>query len=362
MRGTERDRDRYMRCVDKSSVLSAYLACEDKTSNKKVVSLQDQHCLTSLWTHFSTYAVNNHLLYLVTMAPQELTGILVALITPWGSDGKIDFTELDNHVNRLINAGVHGLVPGGSTGEFTTMTLDERKALIEAVVKAAAGRVPVVAGIGALNTVDGVDLARSHAQAGASALMVLPPFYEAPNLTELREYFKEIHEASGLPLLYYNIPSLTGTTLSCEQVAGLSEVGVKYLKDTSGNAPALTELLLGQDKVTAFNGYDTMTFYGIAAGAKGSVWGASNFLPEHSVALWNALAVEGDLRKGREVWAQVWPICKFLEEHGYPAAIKMGVELRGWKAGGVRKPFHAIADEHRAELAKLMNAAGIKTV
>ncbi|KAK2606466.1 hypothetical protein QQS21_003159 [Conoideocrella luteorostrata] len=297
------------------------------------------------------------------MAPRELTGIMVALATPYKADGSIDHEAIHTHVNRMVDAGVHGLVPGGSTGEFTTMTFGERKVMMETVIEAAAGRVPVVAGIGALNTSDALDLARHHAKAGADALMVLPPFYEAPNLVELKGYFKEIHVASGLPLLYYNIPGLTGSKLGPKDLASLSEVGVKYLKDTSGDAPALTELLFGQDKITAFNGWDTLTFYGIAAGAKGSVWGATNFIPELSVALWNALAVEGDVRKGREIWKKIWPICNFLDGHSYySSAVKLGMDLRGWKTGGVRKPFHSLAKEHRAELAKLLNNAGIKTL
>ena len=296
------------------------------------------------------------------MAPQELSGILVALITPFSSDGSIDVKALDAHVDRLIKFGVNGIVPGGSTGEFTTLSIPERKHLIEAVVKATAGRVPVIAGIGALSTAEGVDLAKHHAQAGATALMVLPPFYEAPSLTQLREYFKALHDASGLPLVYYNIPSLTGTTLNTEQLSGLSEVGVKYLKDTSGNAPALTELLLGQDKITAFNGWDTLTFYGLAAGANGSVWGATNVIPELSIELWDAIKVKGDLKKGQEVWAKIWPIYQFFEGHNYASAIKTGVELRGWSAGSPRKPWALLEDEHRAELKKLLQKAGVKTV
>ncbi|PCD29662.1 hypothetical protein AU210_012193 [Fusarium oxysporum f. sp. radicis-cucumerinum] len=275
------------------------------------------------------------------MAPQALTGILVALVTPFKADGSIDYANLNKHVNRMIDLGVHGIVPGGSSGEFTTLSFDERKSLIEAVIKAADGRVPVVAGVGALSTPDGIELATHHAKAGASALMVLPPFYEAPNLDELKEYFKAIHEASKLPLLYYNIPSITGTNLEPQQLASLSEVGVKYLKDTSGNAPALTELLLGQDKITAFNGWDTLTFYGLAAGAKGSVWGATNVIPELSVELWNAIGVENDLVKG---------------------PLKLGMDIRGWSAGDVRKPFVAVASEHRNELAMLLKNAGVKTV
>lgn len=294
----------------------------------------------------------------------DLTGILVALATPFTDDSsKIDQKRLKAHIDRLIQFGVHGLVPGGTTGEFTAMTTAERKELVELVVEYAAGRVPVVAGIGALSTTEGTDLAAHHAKAGASGLMVVPPFYDPVNLAQLKDMLSEIHAASKLDIMYYNIPSASGLTLSPKEIASLSEVGVKYLKDTSGNAPAFTELLFGHaDKITAFNGWDTLTFYGLAAGAKGSVWGAANVIPELSVQLWNAVAVEGDLKKGRELWQKIWPICAFLEAHNYPAAVKTGMELQGIKTGGLRKPFGLLEGESRQQLLNLLKRAGMKTI
>ncbi|RYP44544.1 hypothetical protein DL768_008993 [Monosporascus sp. mg162] len=297
------------------------------------------------------------------MAPQELKGIMVALITPFAADGSIDLAGLDAHIQCLVKAGVHGLVPGGSTGEFVTLSNQERKTLVEQCIRSAAGRVPVIAGIGALSTSEAVDLAQHATKAGAAALMVVPPFYDVLNLTQLRAFMSEISKASGLPIMYYNIPSASGVALVPREIAGLSEVGVKYLKDTSGNAPALTELLFGcHDRITAFNGWDTLTFYGLAAGAKGSVWGATNIIPELSMELWEALAVRGDLLRARELWAKIWPVCKFLESHNYAAAVKTGMELRGWKTGGVRKPFALLEGDARLRLASLLNAADVQTV
>ncbi|BDD56832.1 hypothetical protein MPDQ_008192 [Monascus purpureus] len=300
----------------------------------------------------------------MTTTPQELKGILVALITPFSDDGtKIDEKRLETHINRLIAAGMHGLVPGGSTGEFTALTLDERKQLTELCVKYAAGRVPVVAGTGATSTREAVDLAKHAAQAGAAAVMVVPPYYDPVNYEQLRELMAEIHETSNLPIVYYNIPSASGLTLTPQQIADLSEVGVKYLKDTSGNAPALTELIFGlSNKITSFNGWDTLTFYGLAAGCPGSVWGAANIIPELAAELWNAISVKGDLKRGRELWAKAWPICKFLESHNYAAAVKTGVELTGYPTGGVRKPFALLTEEYKTELATLLQSAGVKTV
>ncbi|KAF2158020.1 aldolase [Myriangium duriaei CBS 260.36] len=294
----------------------------------------------------------------------ELTGVFVALITPFTDDGKaIDENRFKIHIDEQIEAGVHGLVPGGSTGEFVALSLQERKQLLELTIKFADGRVPVVAGIGALTTLESLDLARHAAQIGAAATMVVPPFYDPVNLTQLRELLSEIHDASELPIVYYNIPAASGLTLSPQEIADLSQVGVKYLKDTSGNAPALTELLFGlDDQITAFNGWDTLTFYGLVAGARGTVWGATNVIPDLSVQLWNAIAVEKDLDKGRALWRKIYPICKFLESHNYSSAVKTGLELQGKATGGTRKPFALLQGDAVEELAGLLTNAGIQVV
>lgn len=298
------------------------------------------------------------------MAPQELQGIMVALITPFTEDQKsIDEAALQTHIDRLINAGVHGLVPGGSTGEFTALSFEERKQLVELTVKFAAGRVPVLAGTGELSTQRAVDLAVHAAEAGATAVMVVPPFYDSPSVPELHEFLNEIHTKSKLPICYYNIPSASGVTLSTTEIAKLADFGVKYPKDTSGNAPSLTDLLFDKDdQITAFNGWDTLTFYGLAAGAKGSVWGATNIIPELSMELWDAVAVQGDLKRGRELWRKIWPLCNFLESGNYAAAVKSGMELRGWSTGGLRKPFSLIKGDRREELVAILKNANVDVV
>ncbi|KAF3006675.1 hypothetical protein E8E13_008589 [Curvularia kusanoi] len=296
------------------------------------------------------------------MAHQQLKGILVALITPFTDDGtKIHEQRLEQHINRMIDAGVHGLVPGGTTGEFTAMTLEERKQVTELCIRFSADRVPVIAGAGALSTKDTVELAVHAAKAGAAATMIVPPFYDPVNYEQLRDLCKEVYQASEIPIVYYNIPSASGLALSPSEMASLRDVGVHYLKDTSGNAPALTELLFElDDQITAFNGWDTLTFYGLCAGAKGSVWGATNVIPELSIELWNTITVEGDLEKGRELWRKIFPICKFLESCNYPSAVKTGMRLRGWESGGLRKPFKLLGREKTGELAKIMTASGLQ--
>jgi len=295
----------------------------------------------------------------------KLRGMLVALVTPFTPDAsEVDYEALTTHINNLIEAGVHGLVPNGSTGEFTALTFDERLAVVEACVKAADGRVPVIAGTGALTTKETLEYSKHAAEVGAAGVMIVPPFYDSVNVDELRGLLQEVHEVSGLPIMYYNIPSASGLTLTAQELADLSEVpGVEYIKDTSGNADALTELLVKHsDRITTFNGWDTLTFVGIASGAKGSVWGAINIFPELAVELWNAIAERKDLDKGRAIWAKLWPIVDYIDNFNYAAGIKAGMNLVGRPAGPVRAPFKPLSDNDLKPLAELLEQAGLPVV
>src|ERR687893_1581212 len=168
-------------------------------------------------------------------------GVLPALITPFTDDGSaIDTRSLAAIVDRLVGAGVGGLVPGGSTGEFTTLTSGERRQLAEATVEAAAGRVPVVAGTGALSTRETVELSVHAERAGATAVMIVPPFYDALSWRELLAHYTAVADAIDIPIMYYNLPSASGVTLTAEQ---LRKLPVSSLKDTGGDAVAAPELI-----------------------------------------------------------------------------------------------------------------------
>jgi dihydrodipicolinate synthase/N-acetylneuraminate lyase len=192
-------------------------------------------------------------------------GVLPALITPFTADGGALHTDaLAANVERLIGAGVGGLVPGGSTGEFTTLSHAERRQLVEATVEAAAGRVPVVAGTGALSTAETVALSVHAERAGAAAVMIVPPFYEALAWRELLAHYSAVAQAIEIPIMYYNLPSASGVTLTAEQLRALP---VTSLKDTGGDATAATELIQ-TDGPTLLNGWDTLTFAALAAGVR----------------------------------------------------------------------------------------------
>jgi 4-hydroxy-tetrahydrodipicolinate synthase len=290
----------------------------------------------------------------------DFHGVLPALITPFTHNGAdIDADALAAIVERLIRGGVGGLVPGGSTGEFTTLTNAERRELTEVTVAVAAGRVPVVAGTGALSTRETAELSLHAERSGATAVMIVPPFYDPLTWRELLAHYATVAEQISIPIMYYNLPSASGVTLDAGQLRKLQEVaGVTSLKDTGGDAVVATELIQAGDQgPTLLNGWDTLTFAALAAGVRAVVWGTASILPEQCVALHRLLIDDIDLPAARELWTRLWPLCKFLESHSYPAAVKTACALVGDTTGPTRAPLLPLANDATTELKRLLNHA-----
>jgi 4-hydroxy-tetrahydrodipicolinate synthase len=299
------------------------------------------------------------------MTDQQFTGILAAVVTPFTSDGsEIDIDGVRRQVDHIVGGGIHGLVPGGSTGEFTALTTAERKASNRAYVEAAAGRVPVVAGTGALSTAETIELTRDAKDAGADAAMIVPPFYDAPDFDALIAHYSAVTEAVDIPIMYYNIPAATGVDLTSEQLGELGRrTGVSSYKDTGGDFPKFTEVHFNEaDDIQALNGWDTLTFAALALGARSGVWGAASVIPALCAELYDAVAVKGDLARGRELWQKINPICVFLESHNYAGAIKAGTALVGVDAGPTRSPILPLAEEYIDQFSGLLRAAGVDVV
>jgi 4-hydroxy-tetrahydrodipicolinate synthase len=283
-------------------------------------------------------------------------GVLPALITPFTEDGSaIDNDALAAIVDRIVEAGVAGVVPGGSTGEFTTLTGAERRQLVETTVAATAGRVPVVAGTGALTTRETVELSVHAERSGAAAVMIVPPFYEPLAWRELLAHYTAVADAIEIPIMYYNLPGVTGVKLSAAQ---LRELPITSLKDTGGDLTAATELIQ-TDGPTLLNGWDTHTFAALAAGVRAVVWGTASIVPEQCVELHRLLVDEIDLPAARELWSRLWPLCQFLEGQSYSAAVKTACRLVGDRTGPVRAPLLELDDAATRELGRLLEQATV---
>jgi dihydrodipicolinate synthase/N-acetylneuraminate lyase len=251
--------------------------------------------------------------------------------------------------------------PSFATGEFTSLTPEEYRDVIRLNVEAAAGRIPIIAGIGSTSTSGAVDLARYAEKAGADALMVVPPFYDPLAFAAVKAFLRTVADSVGVQIVYYNVPGATGVRLDAEQLAELGEIdGVDYFKDTSGDAVTLTDVLTSKsDRITAFNGWDTLTFASLALGAKGAVWGTASILPAQAAELFRAVAIEKDLERGRACWAPLWRLSAVLESMNYPAGIKAALDILGTSVGPVRPPILPLTSEERSRIADALHFAGV---
>ncbi|MBO1901588.1 dihydrodipicolinate synthase family protein [Leucobacter weissii] len=298
----------------------------------------------------------------MTRKNANLTGVLAAIPTPFTEDGaSIDPAGIAAQIERLVAGGVQGVVPTGTSGEFTSLTPEEYREVIRLNVEAAAGRISVVAGIGHTSTAGAVELARYAEEVGADAVMVVPPFYDPLSFEALKAFLTTVAGAIGLQIMYYNVPGATGIALDAEQLAELGDIdGVDYFKDTSGDAVSLTDVLTNRtERITAFNGWDTLTFLGIALGARGSVWGVASVVPAQAAELFRVLTVEKDLERGRELWGPLWNLSDVLESVNYPAGLKTALELLGTPVGPVRAPILPLAEHDRARIAEALQRLGV---
>jgi dihydrodipicolinate synthase/N-acetylneuraminate lyase len=187
--------------------------------------------------------------------------------------------------------------------------------------------------------------------------MIVPPFYDALSWRELLAHYTAVADEIAIPIMYYNLPSASGVRLTAAQ---LTELPVSCLKDTGGDAVAATELIHG-DGPTLLNGWDTLTFATLAAGVRAVVWGTASILPEQCVELHRLLIDDIDLPAARELWARLWPLCRFLENESYPAAVKAACRLVGDATGPVRAPLLPLDDAATGELAVLLGSATLVT-
>lgn len=286
----------------------------------------------------------------------ELKGVLTALSTPFNADDKIDDSLLRRVVDRSIEGGVHGVVAAGSTGEVGTMPFDERMLLIDTVIDQAAGRVPVIAQTGATTTAEAIRLSQAAEASGASALMLLTPYYEPLSIDETVAYLKDVAGSVSVPVMLYNIPAVTGVNLDPDTVRRLAiEVdNIKYIKDSSANWEQAMRLIHHHsDVIGTFIGWDSFIFSALVEGSAGVMAGTANVVPTEIVKVYD-LITAGELNTARDEWNKVYPVLDWLLANQFIATVKTGLELQGIPVGGPRKPTAASTPSQVAELRKLL--------
>ena len=294
----------------------------------------------------------------------DLKGVVPAILTPFTKGGKqVDFERAAALAVRLADQGVQGIFPGGTTGEGMLMTLDERKDLLETLVKAVGKRIKIIAHTGCFDTASTIALTQHAAEAGAyAAAIVAPGFYGYDDIS-LRMHYSAIAKAnSKFPILFYHLPSCAKNALSPDLIVGMANEfeNIVGMKDSGGNIQYMNQILSeAPSTFTLINGCDEYTFQALAAGAKGSVSSTANVIPE----LFQAIYKNVQEKKFDQAWTfqkKLNKACRMFQYGSKVAFYKEGLRLRGFDPGFVRPPQRELLAAEKKALAEAFKQMNIK--
>jgi 4-hydroxy-tetrahydrodipicolinate synthase len=287
-------------------------------------------------------------------------GIIPAVTTPFDASGAVDTAALEGNVGALLDAGVHGIVATGTMGEAGSLSTDERRTVVSAVVEAVEGRVPVIVGVSAGTPAAAIALAADAAEAGASALMMLPPLGYRGDAREIEAHYRAVGEAGGLPLMAYNNPEASGIDMRADLITRLYEEvdAVVAIKECSGDARRIPELINAAPDLEVLVGGDDWALEGLAAGATGWVSGVADVLPRECVELYDSCRA-GDLETARRIYGRLLPLARFDMTPKLVQYFKAAMDEVGYAGGPCRPPRLALTDDERAALRDAMAVATV---
>ena len=283
-------------------------------------------------------------------------GIYTPVITPHNDDLSMDEGALKSQLDHLVDAGVHGIVVGGSTGEYYAQSMEERITQMNVVAKHLGGRLPMIVGTGATRTEESITYALAARDAGAKCLLVNSPPYAVPTERENALHALAIDRAADLPIMLYNYPGRTSVEMGVDY---LDRVGRSpnfcAIKESSGDINRVHMLARDYPHIQMSCGMDDQALEFFAWGARSWVCAGSNFLPKEHVALYNACAVQGDFNKGRRIMSAMLPLMRVLEQGGkFVQCVKHGVEIIGLRAGPPRAPLRSLNKDDKRQLEQVV--------
>ena len=286
-----------------------------------------------------------------------MRGIIGYLVTPFGPDQGADTETLKTLVHHLVDQGVHGIAPLGSTGESAYLTRDEWMSVAETTIQTTAGRVPVIVGASALTTADTVDLCRSAERMGADAVMVLPLSYWKLSDQEVFDHYAAVAQSISIPIMAYNNPATAGLNMSPELLHRMFQDidNVTMVKESSGDIQRMHALhLMSEGALPFFNGCNPLALEAFAAGASGWCTAAPNLIGGPVRALWDAVEAN-DFNSARGIFLVNLDLLSFILAGGLPATIKAGLKLQGLACGDPRLPLQPLSASDRKTLSSLLN-------
>lgn len=286
----------------------------------------------------------------------QFEGIYTPVVTPYHDDFSLNEAALADTIDLLINAGVHGLIIAGTTGEYYAQSTEERLEMIGRAKKLIAGRAPMIIGTGAIRTEESIVFARAAKDAGADAILVATPPYAYPTGREIALHALAIDRAADLPVMLYNYPGRMCVNMDEETLDRLGRSpNFCAIKESSGDPNRLHMLARDYPHIALSCGMDDQALEFFAWGARSWVCAGSNFAPEAHIALYQACAVEGDFTKGRAIMSAMLPLMRVLEQGGkFVQCIKYGLTLRGIDAGPPRRPLQPLNKDDKRELAEVI--------
>ena len=289
---------------------------------------------------------------------KELKGICCALCTPFSEDGeRIDEAALRNHIDSMLEAGIHIILVCGGTGEFAYLRPEERRRIAEIAGKHINGRALFMVQTSAIGTADAIEYAKHAEGAGADALLILPPYFEGPDADGVYDHYESIAKAVKVPLMPYNIPVHSGFDITPGFFKRLMQIDtIRHIKDSTADITRIQHLLAIGAKV--FNGGDPNAFFALVAGCPGCVWGAPNAMPREAVRLYDLVSAN-EIVEARDLWRRMFPANLFFWNNVYNAAVKAATNLSGRRVGPCRRPVRPLTPAQMAELKERLKPLGI---
>ncbi len=284
-------------------------------------------------------------------------GAITALVTPFRS-GAVDLDALNGLVNWQIEKGIDGLLACGCTGEAATLTTEEQLLVIEKVMEASAGRVPVIAGTGTNATASSIELSLEAAAMGVDGVLLITPYYNKPTPKGQIEHYTKVADAVDCPVILYNVPGRTGTNMLPSTIAVLSKhPGIVAIKDAAGSAERVTAIRNLCD-ITILSGDDPLAMAQVALGGSGVISVVSNIAPSEMSDL-ISLTAAGELDAARAVQAGLYPVIKAMFLETNPIPVKKALSLMGLITDELRLPLVSMSGELVPELKGVLEEAGI---
>ena len=296
----------------------------------------------------------------MTQLAQNIQGSIVAIVTPMFEDGGVDWKSLEKLVEWHIQQGTHSIVAVGTTGEASTLSMEEHIKVIQEVIRVANKRIPIIAGTGANSTREAIELTQAAKDVGADAALLVTPYYNKPTQEGLYKHYKAIAEAVEIPQILYNVPGRTGVDMQNETVIRLADVkNIVGIKDATGDIPRGKALIDGLNgKIAVYSGDDATAWELILLGAKGNISVTANVAPKQMSEVCEA-ALAGEQAKAQDLNQQIANLHNILFCESNPIPVKWALHEMGYMGTGIRLPLTPLAEQYREPLRNGLKVAGI---